>query len=83
MGMKINLRVQALSGNSTKVEMNALYRLTATATNMDFKFKSGSASTVDAPTSPRGVSSSRICQSTYKLEDELLDTIKKITFSKV
>ena len=83
MGMKINLRVQALTDTSTQVELNALYKVSAAATNMDFKFKSGTVSTVEAPTSPNGIATTRMCQSTYKLEDHLLDTIKKITFNKV
>lgn len=78
MKMKINLRVHAISATNTQVEVNTLYRVAANSTNMDFKFKSGAVSTVQAAISPKGMDTIRKCQSTYKLEDHLLNTIKKI-----
>jgi len=77
--MKINLRVQSLSNNQTRVTINTLYKIAAARSNIDFKFKATSQSTQQVGISPPSISSTRVCQSSYKLENELLDTIKKIS----
>ena len=77
--MKINLRVQSLSTDQTRVTINTLYKIGAARANIDFKFKATSQSTQQAPVSPPGISSTRVCRSSYKLENELLNTIKKIS----
>jgi len=77
--MKINLRVQSVSNNQTRISINTLYKIAAVRSNIDFKFKATSQSTQQVAISPPNISSTRVCRSSYKLENELLNTIRKIS----
>ena len=74
--MRINLRVQPLSANSSRVEFNSLYTVNSAAA--DFKFMTRKPASRNLQNSPVTIDNRRVCQSTLKLENDLLTMIRRL-----
>lgn len=76
--MNINLRVRRQTETSTVVEINASYKVRAPQSRIAFNFITRKQAVKYSEQAVKGMDSTRICQSTLKLEELLQSTIRTI-----